>query len=81
MKTLEHTPLLPYEQRAITEAVSLLTKQFPIEHVILFGSKARGDDDEFSDFDPNEVSEIIEQSAKFVKKIEQLVSIETNTKS
>jgi len=51
MKTLEHTPLLPNEHSAITEAVNLLKTQFPIEHVILFGSKTRGDDDEYSDID------------------------------
>ena len=51
MKTLKSTSVLPNDQNAITEAVNLLQKQFPIEHVILFGSKARGDDDKYSDID------------------------------
>jgi predicted nucleotidyltransferase len=51
MKTLASTALLPQEREAIAEAVNLLKTQFPIEHVILFGSKARGDDDEYSDID------------------------------
>ncbi len=51
MDTLKNTSVLPNDQKAITEAVDLLKEQFPIEHVILFGSKARGDDDEYSDVD------------------------------
>ena len=51
MKTLEQTSLIPQERHAVTEAVNLLQQQFPIKQVILFGSKARGDDDEYSDID------------------------------
>jgi predicted nucleotidyltransferase len=51
MKTLEHTPIILNDRNAIAEAVDQLRKQFPVEHAILFGSKARGDDDEYSDID------------------------------
>ena len=51
MKTLKQTSLIPQERQAITEAVNLLQQQFPIKQVILFGSKARGDDDEYPDID------------------------------
>lgn len=51
MKTFEEAPLQTNERHAITEAVRLLKQQFPVEQVILFGSKARGDSDEYSDID------------------------------
>jgi predicted nucleotidyltransferase len=51
MKTLEDAPLETKEREAIAEAVNLLQVKFPVEDVILFGSKARGDDDEYSDTD------------------------------
>lgn len=51
MRTLENTPLWTYERQAITEAVTTLTQQFPVEQAILFGSKARGDSDAYSDID------------------------------
>jgi predicted nucleotidyltransferase len=51
MKIFTDIPLRKKDYNAIGEAVTLLTAQFPIEHVILFGSKARGDDDEYSDID------------------------------
>ncbi len=43
--------MLPNDLNAITEAIDLLQQQFPVKQVILFGSKARGDDDEYSDID------------------------------
>ncbi len=39
------------EERAILKAARILKKNYPVEKVILFGSKARGDDDEGSDID------------------------------
>ena len=39
------------EETAIKAAARTLKAQFPIEEIILFGSKARGDDDIFSDID------------------------------
>ena len=51
MKTLEQTALLPQDRQAVTEAAALLRQYFPIQQAILFGSKARGDDDEYSDID------------------------------
>ena len=51
MKTLEQISLIPQDRDAVTEAVTLLQQHFPIQQVILFGSKARGDDDEYSDID------------------------------
>ena len=51
MKTWKKTALLKREREAVEAAVSVLKKQFPVERVILFGSKARGDSDEHSDID------------------------------
>ncbi|MEZ4526473.1 MAG: nucleotidyltransferase domain-containing protein [Desulfobacterales bacterium] len=39
------------DKKAIQLASEILRKKFPVENVILFGSKARGDDDEESDID------------------------------
>ena len=39
------------EQKAIQLASEMLRDKFPVRKVILFGSKARGDDDEESDID------------------------------
>jgi len=51
MKSLEDAPLLKREREAIETAVRILKKQFSIDKVILFGSKSRGDYDEYSDID------------------------------
>ncbi len=51
MKSLEKAQLGKREKVAIQAAARLLKKSFPIESVILFGSKARGDDDAHSDID------------------------------
>jgi uncharacterized protein len=51
MKTLQNTTMRPNDQAAVTEAAHLLQQHFPVGQVILFGSKARGDDDEYSDID------------------------------
>lgn len=51
MKALADIKLSPRDRAAIEEAARLLRSQFPIEQIILFGSKARGDDDAESDID------------------------------
>ena len=51
MRTLESTPLEVREKMAIEEAVAILKERFELEAAILFGSKARGDDDRYSDVD------------------------------
>ena len=51
MKSLQQAPLLQREREAVEAAVRMLTMVFPIDHVILFGSKARGDADVYSDID------------------------------
>ena len=51
MKILESTPLIKRERDAIKRAVTVLKEQFPVEKVILFGSKSRGDDEKHSDID------------------------------
>lgn len=51
MKDWSKAPLEPKERNAIQSAVNLLKLKFPIDKVILFGSKARGHDDRYSDID------------------------------
>lgn len=51
MKSLESAPLSKNERVAIDAAVMLLRERFPVEKVILYGSKVRGDSDEYSDID------------------------------
>ena len=51
MQKLESTPLIKREREAIKKAAKLLKEQFPVEKVILFGSKSRGDDEKHSDID------------------------------
>ncbi|MGC1404147.1 MAG: nucleotidyltransferase domain-containing protein [Thermodesulfobacteriota bacterium] len=51
MKTIDDIKLKEYEKKAVIEASRLLRDKFPVESVILFGSKARGDDDQESDID------------------------------
>jgi len=51
MKTIEEISLKGNEKKAILEATKMLKEKFPVKEVILFGSKARGDDDEYSDID------------------------------
>ena len=51
MRTLEDIPLLPDERQALQEAATILTQRFPVERVILYGSKARGEADDYSDID------------------------------
>lgn len=51
MKTLDDLTLRHNEKNAIREATRMLKQQFPIKDVVLFRSKARGDDDPDSDID------------------------------
>jgi len=51
MKTLDQIRLKPNERAAIEAAAAVLREKFPVTQVILFGSKARGDDDQDSDID------------------------------
>lgn len=51
MKTVADIDLLPRDRQAIDAAVRLLRAQFPIDKVILYGSKATGKDVDESDID------------------------------
>jgi predicted nucleotidyltransferase len=51
MKRLDLIPLKDNELRAIEAAAKVLRERLPVEQVILFGSKARGEDDPESDID------------------------------
>ena len=51
MKTLSEINLNEKDRRAIEAAAAILRQRFPVERVVLFGSKARGDDDDESDID------------------------------
>ncbi len=51
MKALEKTALIKKEREAIEAAVEMLKKAYPVDRIVLYGSKARGDSDEHSDID------------------------------
>ena len=51
MKSLESAPLSKNEREAIDAAVMLLRERFPVGRVVLYGSKVRGDSEEYSDID------------------------------
>ena len=51
MRTLDEIGLQPRDRAAIAEAVHVLRERFPVVAIIVFGSKARGDDDAESDID------------------------------
>ncbi|MBW1961128.1 MAG: nucleotidyltransferase domain-containing protein [Deltaproteobacteria bacterium] len=51
MKTIDDLPLRENEKAAIREAARTLKERFPVEEIILFGSKARGGGSEESDID------------------------------
>lgn len=51
MKNLDEIRLSEKDRRAVEAAAAILRDQFPVERVVLFGSKARGDDDAESDLD------------------------------
>jgi uncharacterized protein len=51
MKKFEDSVIKKNDRRAILEAANKIADMFPLKRVVLFGSKARGTDDEFSDID------------------------------
>jgi uncharacterized protein len=51
MKTLTEIQLAPNDRAAIERAAAILREKFPVERLILFGSKARGEDRSDSDID------------------------------
>jgi uncharacterized protein len=51
MKLLNEISLKENDRQAILAAGAILRRQFPVARVVLFGSKARGDDDAESDID------------------------------
>jgi len=51
VRTLDKISLREQDRRAVKAAAAILRQQFPVEQVVLFGSKARGDDDAESDID------------------------------
>ena len=51
MRILESTPLIKRERVAVKTIAEVLRKNFPVEEIILFGSKSRGDDEKHSDID------------------------------
>ena len=51
VRTVDDIRLQPHDRVAIAEAACLLRGRFPVVRVIVFGSKARGDDDAESDID------------------------------
>ncbi len=48
MKSFESVSLMKNESDAIEAAIRMLKSEFSVAKVILFGSKARGDYDEYS---------------------------------
>ena len=51
MRTLENLTLADKDRRAVEAASRILRQRFPVERVVLFGSKARGTDNAESDID------------------------------
>ena len=51
MRTLNEINLTMKDRQAVERAAGILKDGFPVDAVILFGSKARGDDDAESDID------------------------------
>jgi len=51
MRNLKDIKLKKPDRMAVQEAVNVLRERFPVEKIILFGSKTRGDDDPESDID------------------------------
>jgi len=51
MKKIAEIQLHARDRAAIDDAADLLRRRFPVAGIILFGSKARGDDDSESDID------------------------------
>jgi predicted nucleotidyltransferase len=51
MRRFDQIALSAKDRQAVEAAARILKEQFPVEEVILFGSKARGDDTPESDID------------------------------
>ena len=51
MKTLAQLSLKANDRKAIEAAKDLLVQRYPVELIVLYGSKARGTDDAESDID------------------------------
>jgi len=51
MKSLKQLNLKEHEKRALQDLKNKVLKKFPDAEIILYGSKARGDGEEFSDID------------------------------
>jgi predicted nucleotidyltransferase len=51
MKSIAQAKLKKKEKKALEEFRQVLLQKFPYVEIILYGSKARGDDKEFSDID------------------------------
>jgi predicted nucleotidyltransferase len=51
MRALKDISLEEKDRQAVERAAAILRERFPVERVVLFGSKARGDDDAESDID------------------------------
>lgn len=51
MKTLRDISLSAKDRNVVEKAAAILRQQFPVERIVLFGSKARGDDHVESDMD------------------------------
>lgn len=51
MQTLDRIKLKANDRQAIEAAIRLLKQKYPVESVILYGSKAKGTDDPESDID------------------------------
>src|SRR5882724_6732800 len=51
MRRLDQVALKPADSEAVRRATAILKQRFPVERVVLFGSKARGQDSPESDID------------------------------
>ena len=51
MKTVKRKSIDHKKEVALEKAVQTVKSKFPVERITLFGSKARGDHDAFSDID------------------------------
>jgi len=51
MRTLDQISLSEKDRQAVKAASAILRQRFPVARVVLFGSKARGDDAPGSDID------------------------------
>ncbi len=51
MRMLDNIKLKANDRQAIEEAIRLLKQKYPVEGIVLYGSKARGTDEPESDID------------------------------